>query len=69
MNWFDVIRYVFVPAAVAVIGWELWSGKALNRGWSVVALRSEKPGLYWLNIAVQCAAVVGILVLVGRTNL
>ena len=69
MNWFDFIRYVIVPLSVGVIGWELWSGKALSRGWSVIAVREEKPFLYWLNIAIQCVAVVAILVLVGRTGL
>jgi hypothetical protein len=69
MNWFDFIRYIIVPISVAIIGWQLWSGKALSRGWSVVALRSEKPVRYWLNIAIQCVAVVAILVLVGRMGL
>ena len=69
MSWFDFIRYVIVPLSIGVIGWQLWSGKAMSRGWRVVAVRSEKPFLYWLNIAIQCVAVAAIVVIVSRTGL
>jgi len=59
----DFFRYLIAPAAGAVILWELWTGKALNRGWDVIANRAEKPGLFWLNIVVQVVAVAGALVL------
>lgn len=64
----DIFRYIIAPASGAVILWELWSGKALNRGWSVIALRAEKPVWYWVNITIQCVAVAGILILLNRTG-
>jgi len=38
---------------VALIFWQLWSGKVLGRSGRVSATRQEHPGTYWFTIAVQ----------------
>lgn len=65
MEWYDLLRYLVAPAAGAVVTWELWTGKALNRNWDVVALKAEKPVSYWLNVVLQCVAVVLMLVILN----
>lgn len=62
----DAVRYLIVPAGSAVVVWELWSGKALSRNWSVLAVRAERPGAYWANVAVQIVALVLLLVMANN---
>ena len=64
----DIFRYLIAPAAGAVILWELWTGKALNRNWDIVALRAEKPASYWANVVIQCVAVVAALLLLEQVG-
>lgn len=62
----DAVRYLIVPAGGAVVVWELWTGKALSRNWSVLAVRAERPGAYWANVAVQTVALVLLLVMANN---
>lgn len=61
-----ILGLILCACLAGVLAYQLASGNALNRSWSVRATRKENPGKYWSLIIFQLIAVLIVLCVLIR---
>jgi hypothetical protein len=51
---------------IGVVLYQLASGKLLDRGWTTLTTREERPRFYWSLITLQAVIVAGLVYMILR---
>ena len=58
---------IFAVILAGLVGWQLVTGKAVDRNWRPSITRQENPGMYWFIVIAQ-SALLAIVLYTGKTS-